>query len=239
MSLSQTPESWFPLRAILASCEYSAVRESFLVGAVVRNRVIRPSKSGVAQRPLLARKPTGRGHLQPRGPPSVRLHSAPDPAGASQEAMRPKKTILCIDHNEQALSVRKFMLETRGYRVLASLLPEEALDIFRGGGIDLVLSDLHLPHMDGDELARRMKEIAAEIPILLISGSVKAFERATHGDCFLPKGACSSLDVLDKVRMMLARKRGPKKQGLPQGRIADHAERFDRPEGPGMPAFAS
>ena len=37
--------------------------------------------------------------------------------------MRPKKTILCVDDNEQALSVRKFMLETRGYRVLAFSFP--------------------------------------------------------------------------------------------------------------------
>ena len=47
--------------------------------------------------------------------------------------MRPKKTILCVDDNEQALSVRKFMLETRGYRVLASLVPEEAIEALSPG----------------------------------------------------------------------------------------------------------
>ena len=36
--------------------------------------------------------------------------------------MRPKRTILCVDDNEQALSIRKLMLETRGYRVLAENL---------------------------------------------------------------------------------------------------------------------
>jgi len=129
--------------------------------------------------------------------------------------MRPKKVILCVDDNEQALSVRKFMLETRGYRVLSTLLPEEALERFRHGGIDLVVSDLNMPRMDGNELARRMKEIAPDVPILLMSGSVKAFERANHGDCFLPKGATSPLDLLDRVRMMLARKRGPRKVFVP------------------------
>ena len=38
----------------------------------------------------------------------------------------------------------------------------------------LVFSDLTMPRMDGNELARRMKEITPEVPILLISGSVKA-----------------------------------------------------------------
>jgi len=152
--------------------------------------------------------------------------------------MRPKKTILCIDDNEQALSVRKFMLETRGYRVLGSLVPEEGLDIFHQGGIDLVISDLHMPRMDGDELARRMKELAPEVPILLVSGCVKAYDRATHGDCFLPKGACSPLEMLEKVRMMLARKRGPKKSSFVPGRNAAVDAR-EHSSGHGMPAFAS
>jgi len=153
--------------------------------------------------------------------------------------MRPKKVILCVDDNEQALSVRKFLLETRGYRVLTSLVPEEALERFRRGGIDLVLSDLNMPRMDGNDLARRMKEVAPEVPILLMSGCVKAFDRATCADYFLPKGACSPLDVLDRVRMMLARKRGPKKAAFPNVRNPGQNERFDPSQGQGVPAFAS
>jgi two-component system response regulator CpxR len=128
--------------------------------------------------------------------------------------MRPKKTILCVDDNEQALSVRKFMLETRGYRVLTALGGSEALDVFQGGNIDLVLSDLVMPQMDGNELVRRMKEISPEVPMVLISGSVKSYERASRADAFLPKGACSPLEVLERIRVMIARKRGPKKAVL-------------------------
>ena len=125
--------------------------------------------------------------------------------------MRPKKTILCVDDNEQALSVRKFMLETRGYRVLTAASSEQALELFREGGIDLVLSDLIMPYMDGNELIRRMKELAPEVPAILISGSVKAFDRANRADAFLPKGACSPVEMLERIRVMVARKRGPKK----------------------------
>ena len=130
--------------------------------------------------------------------------------------MRPKKTILCVDDNEQALSVRKFMLETRGYRVLTALDCEQALELFRNGGIDLVLSDLLMPRMDGNELIRRMKELAPEVPAILISGSIKSYERANRADAFLPKGACSPLEVLERVRLMVARKRGPKKARPPE-----------------------
>jgi two-component system, OmpR family, response regulator CpxR len=125
--------------------------------------------------------------------------------------MRPKKTILCVDDNEQALSVRKFLLETRGYRVLTATSSEAALELFREGGIDLVLSDLLMPCMDGNELIRRMKELTPEVPAILISGSVKAFDRANRADAFLPKGACSPVEMLERIRVMVARKRGPKK----------------------------
>jgi CheY-like chemotaxis protein len=153
--------------------------------------------------------------------------------------MRPKKTILCVDDNEQALSVRKFMLETRGYRVLASLAPEQALESFQSSGIDLVICDLNMPRLDGNELARRMKELAPEVPILLVSGCVKAYDRATHGDCFLPKGACSPLEMLEKVRMMLARKRGPKKSSFVPQRDSVVADARQASSSHGMPAFAS
>ena len=128
--------------------------------------------------------------------------------------MRPKKTILCVDHNEQTLSVRKFMLETRGYRVLSALSGEKALEVFRNGGIDLVLSDLVLPDVDGNELVRRMKEFSPEVPTILVSATVKAFERANRADAFLPKGACTPAEVLERIRIMSARKRGPKKTSM-------------------------
>jgi CheY-like chemotaxis protein len=146
--------------------------------------------------------------------------------------MRPKKTILCVDDNEQALSVRKFMLETRGYRVLTALNGEQALDLFQQGGIDLVLSDLIMPQMDGNELMHRMKAMHADVPMILMSGSVKAYERASHADAFLPKGACSPVEVLERIRVMVARKRGPKKAAAANGAEQEIA-------GEGFAAFAS
>ncbi len=125
--------------------------------------------------------------------------------------MRPRKTILCVDDNEQALSVRKFMLETRGYRVLTAHTAAEALELFASGNVDLVLSDLIMPQMDGNELVRRMKSMSPEVPTIILSGSVKNFERASSADAFLPKGACTPLEVLERIRMMIARKRGPRK----------------------------
>jgi CheY-like chemotaxis protein len=125
--------------------------------------------------------------------------------------MRPKKVILCVDDNEQALAVRKFLLETRGYRVIPATDAKSAIDILQQGGVDLVLSDLVMPQMDGNEMIRRMKQISPEVPMMLISGTVKAFERANRADAFLPKGACTPVEMLERIRVMIARKRGPRK----------------------------
>ena len=66
--------------------------------------------------------------------------------------MKPKRTILCVDDNEQSLSYRKIMLETRGYRVASYSRGEEALDRFKQGGIDLVVTDMAMPGLDGPQL---------------------------------------------------------------------------------------
>ena len=44
--------------------------------------------------------------------------------------MKPKRTILCVDDNEQSLSHRKVVLETRGYRVASFSRGQEALERF-------------------------------------------------------------------------------------------------------------
>ena len=126
--------------------------------------------------------------------------------------MRPKKVILCIDDNEQSLSIRKFMLETRGYRVLSALSGREAIELFQHAGtVDLVLTDLVMPEMDGAEVIRVLKELAPEIPMILISGKVKMYEKGTRADVFLPKGTYPAAELLEKIRMLLVKKRGPKK----------------------------
>ena len=139
----------------------------------------------------------------------------PEPTGReTKRLMRPRKTILCVEDNEQVLSVRKFMLETRGYRVIAVTSAYAALEHLESaipGSIDLLLTDLVLPGMDGNELVRRAKQMNPFLPTLLVSGMVSNYDRAAAADAFLPKGACTPAEMLDRIRILVARKRGPKK----------------------------
>ncbi len=128
--------------------------------------------------------------------------------------MRPKKVILCVDNNEQTLAVRTFLLETRGYRVVSATDGQTALEILEGfeqGAVDLLVADLLLPGMDGNELVRRAKGMHPMLPALIVSGTVTSYDRALAADAFLPKGASSPAELLDRIKVLVARKRGPKK----------------------------
>jgi two-component system response regulator CpxR len=130
--------------------------------------------------------------------------------------MRPKRTILCVDDNEQALSIRKLMLETRGYRVVACSNGDQALEMFKQGGVDLVLSDLQMPGMDGAGLVQKIKEISSTTPAILFSGKTRVYEKDLHADIFLPKGMYAPIELLERIRIMLVKKRGPKRVQAPE-----------------------
>jgi DNA-binding response OmpR family regulator len=135
--------------------------------------------------------------------------------------MKPKKTILCVDDNEQALSIRKVMLETRGYRVLACNSGEMAIEAFRCGGVDLVITDLIMPGVDGSRLIEEIKNLSPQTPAVLISGRAKIYERETLADVFLCKGMYEPMDLLERIRLLLIRKRGPKRQVELRARAVD------------------
>jgi CheY-like chemotaxis protein len=129
--------------------------------------------------------------------------------------MKPKRTILCVDDNEQSLSIRKVMLETRGYRVIACASGADALKVFEKGGVDLVLTDLVMPGLDGTELIARVKALSPQTPAILFSGKIRVYERDTMADVFLPKGMYAPIELLERIRLLLVRKRGPKKATRP------------------------
>jgi len=125
--------------------------------------------------------------------------------------MKPKRTILCVDDNEQSLSIRKVMLETRGYRVIACTSGQEALERFRKGGADLVLTDLIMPGVDGNKLIEEIKSLSPQTPAILLSGKVRIYDHDTRADVFLAKGMYAPAELLERIRLLLVRKRGPKR----------------------------
>ena len=136
--------------------------------------------------------------------------------------MKPKRTILCVDDNEQSLSHRKIMLETRGYRVANFVHGEDAWARFAEGGIDLVIADMAMPGLNGPQLIARIKELSPQTPTILISSKVRVYEHDSMADVFLTKGMYAPVDLLERVRLLLVRKRGPKRLQHRTSAMAHH-----------------
>jgi two-component system response regulator CpxR len=137
--------------------------------------------------------------------------------------MRPKKIILCVNDNEQELSVMSFMLNTNGYRVVSATNGQEAIDLFSGMQIDLVLADCAMPQMNGNQLVNRLKQIAPHVPMILL-GDPQAMGGQIHvADALLAKKQCSPQELLERIKIMSARKRGPRKGTLRQAPVTELA----------------
>jgi len=125
--------------------------------------------------------------------------------------MRPKKVILCVNDNEQELSVLKFMLATNGYRVISASTGQEAIGIFAETQVDLVLADFAMPQMNGNQLVDRLKQIAQHIPMILLGDPQRMAGEIHAADALLAKKRCSAQELLERIKVMSARKRGPRK----------------------------
>jgi CheY-like chemotaxis protein len=125
--------------------------------------------------------------------------------------MRPKKIILCVDDNEQDLSVLKFMLATNGYRVVSATTGEEAIGIFAETPVDLVLADFAMPQMNGSQLVDRLKRTAPHVPMILLGDPQRMGGEIHSADALLAKKNCSPQELLERIKVMSARKRGPRK----------------------------
>jgi len=78
------------------------------------------------------------------------------------------------------------MLENLGYEVAISTNSEEALEMFRSDpeDFDLIITDQSMPVLTGTQLARELKRIKADVPVILVSGfsaSILSRELADSG----------------------------------------------------------
>ena len=84
-----------------------------------------------------------------------------------------KETVLLVEDDPSLRALAARILRYQGYKVLEATNGHEAIGIARENvqeKIDLLLSDVVMPHMGGRELVKRMKTLHSEIRVLFISG---------------------------------------------------------------------
>jgi CheY-like chemotaxis protein len=98
--------------------------------------------------------------------------------GRAKEIVMQQREILCIDDDVQSLEVRKILLETFDYHVTIATNVRDGLKLFKSRAVDAVVLDYQMPEMDGGQMARKIKSLRPEVPVLVLSALP-----------WLPKGA--------------------------------------------------
>lgn len=145
----------------------------------------------------------------PRGTSVVSIPDAPTP---HNEPANKQLCVLVVEDNDLVRMLTVEVLEEIGYQVLQAEDAEEALPILQGEtAIHLLLTDVGLPGMNGEELAVAAREARPELPILFATGyaeivHIDGSELATRMSMIAKP---FSIDALrDKVNGMLGRKDG-------------------------------
>jgi CheY-like chemotaxis protein len=112
--------------------------------------------------------------------------------------------ILCIDDDDIALRVRKLMLGSAGYNILTALSGEDGLEVLKQEPVDLVIADHFLSAKTGTEIAREMKQVKPEVPILIVSASAEKLIGLEFADGFVPKGEPPNV-LLGAIALLLKR----------------------------------
>jgi two-component system, OmpR family, response regulator CpxR len=68
-----------------------------------------------------------------------------------------------------------------------------------------------MPGLNGNMLVEEIKNLSPQTPAILFSGKTKIYEREMRADVFLPKGMYAPVELLERIRLLLIRKRGPKR----------------------------
>src|SRR4029077_13452104 len=89
----------------------------------------------------------------------------------SQLDAGPPSRILVVDDNSAVRTITAIMLRTFGHDAIEAASGQEALDLLgQDSQFDLLVVDLAMPNMHGDEFATRARELIPDIPILFVTG---------------------------------------------------------------------
>jgi CheY-like chemotaxis protein len=89
-----------------------------------------------------------------------------------QPIKKSNERILVVDDEKMVVEIQQKMLKRLGYDVTSCTSSVEALKAFQANpdNFDLIITDMTMPNMTGDQLAQKIMEIRTDIPIILCSG---------------------------------------------------------------------
>jgi CheY-like chemotaxis protein len=107
------------------------------------------------------------------------------------------RTVLVVDDDPIVLNVTSDMLAEIGCETVTALSGPEALDrLSQGPQIEILISDINMPGMDGYELVRQAKHMRGDLQVILLSGR----EGDGHGLPFIRKPTTQFLAAISGLR---------------------------------------
>jgi DNA-binding NtrC family response regulator len=97
-----------------------------------------------------------------------------------------KPLILCVEDDEMCLQLRKQVLEEEGYNVIGVTTAEDALETLREAPVCCMIADHKLKGETGVELAKNVKKIKRDVPVILYSGAIPG--NLSNIDAYVNKG---------------------------------------------------
>lgn len=86
---------------------------------------------------------------------------------------RSSATVLLVEDEAPLRAVERRILEDEGYRVVEATNGAEGIDRLAGEAIvDLLIADLHMPVLGGEEMVRRMHAVRPGLPVLYVTGQI-------------------------------------------------------------------
>ncbi|MBI5826580.1 MAG: response regulator [Deltaproteobacteria bacterium] len=90
-----------------------------------------------------------------------------------------EKKILVVDDCDTTRKLLSYIIKERGYRIITASNGIEALEVLAANHIDLVVTDMNMPQMDGLELSRNIKESGAysKLPVIMVTTETAEADR--------------------------------------------------------------
>ena len=114
------------------------------------------------------------------------------------------RIVLIVDDDPQILRLLRAMLGPQNVRVLSAPLPSGALRICGEETVDVLISDVSMPEMDGNKLAERVFKLNPRVRVLLISGAVDEAPKVKGGQVRFLKKPFFPAELVKLLREMLA-----------------------------------
>jgi len=116
----------------------------------------------------------------------------------------PAETILLVEDEPAVRRLVAVSLERAGYRVLEARDGAEGIALFEANAlaVDLLITDVRMPEMDGQSLVRELRDRAPALRVLCVSGYPGSAVELTNREHFLAK-PFSKYELLDIVRKVL------------------------------------